>query len=1286
MHNKLKAMEDESLTDHIFNSLNKKDRKDLFVLKNGNLTLNTAVNKDELTKAWRLWSSSSIKNLYNGMSGQQRKEVDQLPFLKRVTKLQEIQAANKSSEDSDIDSDEEEVPEDLIQNNDSSSDEEKESTSVVAIVAEKKKPSASHNQLMFNQIVAKYLQEKPHILNVDKSTELEVRFGTKGSRKLTKGNYDQVVQVLKSFGYVCNDVNGLYTLKMQNEFIGKVSGRAEISNIRVEVQGLDMIQQFCKNNNLKDLMSKHANSVRFLRKTPIYLEGKEKLKPVEFEDFNFRVSCQQEELLSSGRGASIYIISNWKSTKKIFRYVNRVSFSAPDSPVRVDMSLIRSSEFNKTFFTTEDAELFQRPETVEIEIEVDNSKVEAGTDVKTIVEALRKSIKHVLYGLQQTKFPISYPDQKKVQEDYMKLVFDDENKAVLNKCFIGPSSYTLQRINIAPMNPNVIAPNIRKNYTVTDKADGLRHLLYVNETGNIYLINMQMNVIFTGAKTVCKECLQSILDGELIVHDKNGKFINLFAVFDIYYFNKKSVRELPLISEGLRSLELKKEERKMEENVSRLQTLNHFISILKPVSVLPNTPLSPIRIESKQFYPGNPSTDSIFAACDVILGKQREGLFEYNIDGLIFTPAYFGVGGDGVGKVGPLTKTTWDYSFKQKPEKYNTIDFLVTTMKNSSGQDDVKNVFEVGTCTDQPYPLTQYKTIELRVSFVENMHGYLNPCQDIIDENFDAQDAVKSNEPKPVIFYPTSPYDPEAGITNIMMRPDETNTMQMFTEEGDVFTDNTIVEFSYSFEKERGWRWVPLRLRHDKTSELHQGGKNFGNAYHVANSNWQSIHNPITDQMICTGMNIPEIEVDGDIYYNYHSGALFTEGLRNFHNLFIKKNLIKSVAKGGDTLIDFACGKAGDLSKWIAAKLSFVFGIDISKDNLENRLDGACARYLNARKQNKEIPYCLFLNGNSAFNIRNGTAMRDDKAIQITKSIFGEGSDKASVVGKGVARHFGVASEGFNVSSCQFALHYFFKDPETLKGFMRNVAETTKMNGYFVGTAYDGKVIFKMLQKKQIGESVQIVEDGHKVWEVIKQYTQDKFDDTSASLGLQIDVFQESINQLISEYLINFDYLCRVMENYGFLLVDREEARSMGLPESSGLFNEMYSQMMNESADQWCNYGKATQMTETEKKISFLNRYFVFKKIRNVNASKVILDVEDYKPDEIASTSTTASAAASASTKSTQNRLPITKLKRKILLVPSEESAPTEAKAKKAKQNPKKDKKVVQKEENGEKK
>jgi len=118
-------------------------------------------------------------------------------------------------------------------------------------------------------------------------------------------------------------------------------------------------------------------------------------------------------------------------------------------------------------------------------------------------------------------------------------------------------------------------------------------------------------------------------------------------------------------------------------------------------------------------------------------------------------------------------------------------------------------------------------------------------------------------------------------------------------------------------------------------------------------------------------------------------------------------------------------------------------------------------------------------------------------------------------------------------------------------------------------------------------------------------------EDDVSSLGYQIDVFQESINKMIPEFLINYNYLNRAMENYGFRLITREEAQAMGLPEGSGLFSELYSYMNEEikqNRSKKYDYGDAFKMTAYEKKISFLNRYFIYKKIRQVNAAKVTLE------------------------------------------------------------------------------
>ena len=1073
--------------------------------------------------------------------------------------------------------------------------------------------------ILLNRLVERYYASNPHVKDVTTNHELEVKFGTKGVKPLTKIDYDSVIRKLKSLGFSCVNEQGGYLLRMYYEHLDK-SGQFKESNIRTEVSGFRAIQEYCKSNDILKLigMEEHMRSVKFVKKSRVY-DNDEMVRDVNFNDFNFRVSYQKEEEISMSNIIIRNVTQNWTQTKKSFRYINRVTFTHEDLPINVDISIVKSSnregwDLKKTY-TTDEAGVFSNTEVYEIELELDNSKIGPGTrfsGAEAILVALRKAIKYVLMGLQSTNYPVSIFEQKTALQSYMKLLHGesyDVEKRIYPKNFIGPSSYTLQIENIIPVDDNMNVPNIRRNYVVTDKADGERHLMYISNTGKIYLINTNMNVIFTGVITDEKAMFNSLFDGELILHNKSGQFINLFAVFDVYYIAKDDVRALGFMAEN-----------DDQKTRYRYQIIKTALNILKPKSIIKDEGI-PMRIEAKKFYPElvssstNGSDVSIFAACKHILTRVDNGLFEYNTDGLIFTPAFMGVGGDAIGKTGKLTKTTWEYSFKWKPPQYNTIDFLVVTTKKN-GEDIITPVFQEGVTSSD---FNEYKTIELRCGFNQRAHGYINPCQDVYDDKLpDFGDKEDDEQYKPVLFRPSNPYDPEAGICHIMLKKDDTGVMQMFSEDGEVFEDNTIVEFKYDMTREHKWRWIPIHVRNDKTTELRQGvSLNFGNAYHVAESNWKSIHNPVTHEMISTGVNIPEVEGDSDVYYNRLVSSNKTIGLRNFHN-FIKYNLIKAVSKKGETLIDYACGKAGDFPKWIDAHLSFVFGIDKSKDNLENRIDGACARFLNYRKSRKHIPYALFVNGDSSLNIRNGSAMLNEKAVQITKAVFGEGTKDVEKLGAGVARQFGKAVDGFNVSSCQFALHYFFENITTLQSFVRNLAECTKLGGYFIATSYDGKNVYNMLKNKAVGEGVSIIDGGTKIWEVQKQYRSADLANDSSCLGYKIDVYQESINKLIPEFLVNYDYFTRVMENYGFQVIPRDEAVELGLPEGSGLFSDLYTSLTSEVAKNKSfakEYKGALNMNANEKKISFLNRYVVYKKIRIVNAAKVIL--EETEPLEV---------------------------------------------------------------------
>ena len=1125
---------------------------------------------------------------------------------------------------------------------------------------------------MFNIMTQKYLDNI--LKKEDGISELEVKFGTRGVKEITKDDFDNVVKKLLSSGFKIAKSQE-YCLKIQSEFTDIGTGKTKLSNIRTEVYGLSNIQKYCRNDRLEDI------NYRFVQKMQAK-EGSEFIRPVNFDDFNFRLSYQKEKIIPVTSSLGQSILSTWIKEKKIFRHINRTTLIHDDFPFHIDMSVVKESHRRDGHLIPEYS--FQASKTTEcepkyeIEIEMDNQLVGIGKKMNNAVvvaDILRTGIKIILSGLQGTNFPVSYEELTHTSRDYYYLLYPNErqkhqsdkgsrgtaaeleltnprNIALTPNHFIGPSSYTLQVLNIAPINDDCSIPNIRNNYTVTDKADGIRKMLYICPDGRLYLLNTNMNFEFTGAVSREERIHNTLIDGEHIIHNKNGEYINLFAAFDIYFINGRDVRQKAFvitstsdirasaavdemlgeveeefesetdIGEGARarsskkkSMELRGEElpRGAKKGIedSRLFLLKQVVLDMDIHPVISGDNV-PIKISVKKFQVASPDK-SIFACANFIISGQKAGTFEYETDGLIFTPCNTGVASNKVGVAGPLHKVTWDMSFKWKPLNQNTIDFLITTKKNKNGTDAVGNIFENGIDNMKSEQLQQYKTIILRVGYDERKHGYINPCAAVIDDKLPHAGDVDTGEGyKPVPFYPTNPYDPDASICNIPLREDQNGVLQMFTSQDEIFDDETIVEFSYDATRPKHWRWVAERVRYDKTAEYKRGIKNYGNAYHVANSNWYSIHNPVTLEMITTGQNIPDELADDDVYYNKSSGDNKTRSMRDFHNLFVKKMLITKTAAKGNTLIDYAVGKAGDFPKWIEAKLSFVFGIDLSKDNIENRLDGACARFLNYRKKFYSMPYALFVNGNSGVNIKSGDAMFTEKGKETVRALFNDGPKDASILGAGVYRQYGKAADGFNISSCQFALHYFFENIEKLNQFLKNVSECTKVDGYFIGSCYDGATMFHALRSVEKGKSIGLTIDDDKIWEVTKEYSQTTYDPDISCVGYAIDVYQDSINKVIKEYLVNFTYFTELMRGYGFELLKRDEAIKLGIPNSSGMFSELFTVMESEiqqDSRQKSKYGSAPMMTAKEKQISFYNRYFVFKKITSVDVEDVFRSV-----------------------------------------------------------------------------
>ena len=88
-----------------------------------------------------------------------------------------------------------------------------------------------------------------------------------------------------------------------------------------------------------------------------------------------------------------------------------------------------------------------------------------------------------------------------------------------------------------------------------------------------------------------------------------------------------------------------------------------------------------------------------------------------------------------------------------------------------------------------------------------------------------------------------------------------------------------MLEFAYN---ELNNEWIPLRSRNDKTKP---------NYFKIANNVWSSINNPITDKMITTGKDIPDIHESEELYWAGDKSNVkydkYTKNMRNFHRAIL---------------------------------------------------------------------------------------------------------------------------------------------------------------------------------------------------------------------------------------------------------------------------------------------------------------------------------------------------------------------------------------------------------------
>ena len=999
------------------------------------------------------------------------------------------------------------------------------------------------------------------------------------------------------------------------------------NNMRITIIGKRAIMDYCKNGDITRIPPKH-----------LIVQSKERVTAIDINEYNIRFNSKREKAISQKSAEVLSLFQTLKGLDKIFRYKRRYSFKTPDNLFQYDCTIVKTntqkevrgkntrkmkkeikdymkkylvlpsyvsdvdkwlSEMADTDFVEligkkyteyipkkniKAAKVFENPMNYEVELEYIGNKLEKA-ERGSNKEVYQKFVEYtgiLLQIIQKNYFIISENEKSEFFDTYKSLVKDFK--------FSGPQTVDLEYSSCLERNYadyyNTV--NIRKNYSVTDKADGERNLLVVCKGGKCYMMNRK-NVIKATGVTVSSDFEGTILDGEYITEDKKGKPLSLYMVFDIYFYKKSDLRDRILI----RSME----ERGTTSSIpkSRFEYLDDLFKLFDPEYIIDSG--IKFTIERKKFYFGSSDsfdqnvergissmmetlsnisereTDaiaeiksriselkddtSIFAHCDTILKKD----YVYDIDGLVFTPINLAVGEEPNIRKRNQYSGRWHRSFKWKPANLITIDFQVEVKKDTDG----KPLVSYGMYKGEMVP---YQSLVLKVGYDPKQHTRYNSFR-VLNE---AQ--VYAERYSPIPFQPVNPYMKD---THILYIPIDGNSIKC--KNGMIIKDNDIVECIYNKASEGHFnKWTPLRVRDVLTP----------NDFMTANNVWKTFHNPISNEMIQSG----KIEAQTEEMYYYNVNArkdMSSKSLADYHS-FLKKNLIKSVSNVGSSLLDLSCGKLGDLNHWIDAELGICVGLDLNRDNLENVDNGAANRVLNKMTEyslaGNDIPRLLentlLIWADTSKNINDSTAGKDilnKYYLDIIKGNVAVDQVKNSKLRKFYGISDGSPQNGFDIVSCQFSIHYFFENETTLRTFLENVSNNLREGGKFIGTCLNGNRVFSLLEGKTLVEKFS---EGKLIWKINKAYDAEieHFPNNSDGLGIPIDVYFESIGNTTREYLVNMDYLISLAAQYNLKLV----------------VNNSFESKYDDLKALKTPYGSAAEMNDVLTEYSFLNDYFIFEK------------------------------------------------------------------------------------------
>ena len=934
----------------------------------------------------------------------------------------------------------------------------------------------------------------------------------------------------------------------------------KLTNYRITITGINEINEYLKmfdNRKNEIIFSLLISIINEKENIKIIKKVKDFENYISISDYYLKIKMDKELQVNDEELKKLKNIKkNFTDYSIIYRLKQRTTYYIPKSKnvFQIDITNVKQTYFMK-----------------DIEKSIPNTELELEcliNDKKTFKIEMFKICEFIIKSIQQSNIITTKTQWDNVLKHYRSILNVDEKETLL----YGRKPVSLE--------VHHVIDDLVNKYAVTDKADGERNLMIVYEN-NCYLISTNLIVKNLGLETKYNN---SIVDGEYIYIPKYKKY--LFMIFDCLVINGENLREqvnfferiekTHLLIEDINKTKYKYNNQIETKNINDLleYNKNEIIKFYDDIDDSLKKSVNMNVIRRKYFLEPTGLTDNDIFKLTFMMWNLYETDSKlkcpYLLDGLIF---------QGLNQKYTTIKSENKYpEYKWKPPTRNSIDFYIEFEKDPKTK-KILVVFDNSNLTnDEDNDITEGKLKD----------KYYQICNLYLGERI-------NNIEKPVTF------NRNKKLSQCYLYLDDTGFIR--SDDGKIINDKTVVEFYYDMNENIPvyLRWVPLKTRYDKTERVLKQGVGYGNSYFVGQNIWNSIQNSVlisnfeelTDdkkyyksmEELRKRINIKKEVIEEEAYYNVKT--IERNAFRKFQN-WLKSILIYTYVNAyynneSYHILEFSCGKNAEIEKYYYATIWLMVGIDIDLHGLINSRDGAISRYDKFKKKQRNYPPMHFIHSTPTNLLTYDEQLKKiGKMSPKMKQEFDKFFPKYK----------------FDRIHCGFAIHYYFDTEESWNNVCININNHLRDGGYFMFETFDNTLL-KEKFKENDKYSLYLTINGEKtlITELVKKYDEKN----KSPFGNAIDNYMSWIStEYLTEYIVDKD----------FIISSLKEQCNLELVET-GLFKDLYKMgekylkysskydydafNIKRSKDAYAYY-EDTEENKLFKEITFLNRFYVFKK------------------------------------------------------------------------------------------